>query len=79
MHEPICATYTYLSLTEYLARMMNTRQQEKDGLVEYVERFKQEKSIVKISIGENVLGSFVKRTKELKNMMKWKMQMKTLI
>ena len=29
MHNPICATYPYLKLTESLAIMMNTRQQEK--------------------------------------------------
>ena len=43
--------------------MMNTRQQEKDAFVYYMEGFKQDKSIVKISIGEKSLGSFVKITK----------------
>ena len=42
---------------------MNTKQQEKEGLVEYMDRFKQEKSTVKSSIGENVLDRFVKTTK----------------
>ena len=44
--------------------MMNTTQQEKEGLVEYMESFTQEKSIKKISIGENVLGCFVNTTKQ---------------
>ena len=48
--------------------MMSTSQQEKEGLVDYTERFKQEKSIVKISIRENVLGNFVESTKEFKKL-----------
>ena len=59
---------SYMQLTEYLAIMMNTRQQEKKGLVEYAERFKQEKSIVKSSIGEIVLDSFVETIKEFKKL-----------
>ena len=41
MHDPIQATLLYLSLTEYFTIMMNTRQQEKEGLVEYIFMFKQ--------------------------------------
>ena len=41
---------------------MNTGQQDKEVLVEYMEMFKQEKSIMKSSIGEKV-DSFVKTTK----------------
>ena len=52
LHEPIRATYPYMSSTESLAIMINTMQQDKEGLVDYMERFKQEKSIVKSSIGD---------------------------
>ena len=38
---------------------MNTRQQEKYVLVEYMERFKQDNLIVKSSIGEANLNHFV--------------------
>ena len=41
MHEPLRATYLYLSLTESLARITNTRQQDKERLLEYTDRFKQ--------------------------------------
>ena len=51
MHEYIRKSYPYLSLTEPLAILMNTRQQEKEELVDYTERFKQEKRIAKSSIG----------------------------
>ena len=50
MHEYIQETYPYLSLKESIATMMNTGKQEKEGFVEYMERFKQEKSIIKILI-----------------------------
>ena len=46
--------------------MMNTRHQEKEVLVEYMEMFEQEQSIAKISIGENSLDGFVETTKEFK-------------
>ena len=64
-------------LTEPLVIMMNTRQQEKEGLMNYMEKFKQEKIILKSLIGENFLGSFVKiQLWNLGNLMKWVMQMK---
>ena len=40
MYEPIRATYPYLSLTSYIARIMYTRKQNKEVLVIYTERFK---------------------------------------
>ena len=68
MHEPIQTTYTYLSLTQSLARMMNTKKQKKEGLGQYTEGFKEQKSIIKISIGEKVLVSFVETKKEFKKL-----------
>ena len=62
IHTHIQSEYPYLSLTKYLAIIMNTRQQEREKLGDYMERFKQEKSIVKIIIGENNWGSFVDTT-----------------
>ena len=62
IHTHIRSEYPYLSLTKYLAIIMNTRQQEREKLVDYTERFKQEKSIVKIIIGEKNWGSFVDTT-----------------
>ena len=37
-------------------------------MVNHMERFKQENSIVKSSMGENILGSFFKTTKEFKKL-----------
>ena len=58
-NKTIWETYPYLSLTEYLVRMINNIHNEKEGLVEYTEILKQEKSIVKSSIRDNLLDIFV--------------------
>ena len=47
---------------------MNTRQQEKDRLVKYTERLNKYRIIVKISIGEDNLDSFVGTTEEFKKL-----------
>ena len=41
-----------------------------------MDRLKQEKSIVKSSIGENLLDSFSKQIMNLRNLMKWMMHRK---
>ena len=68
MYEPIQETYPYLLLTEYLAIIMNTRQQKKEILVTYTKRFKQQKSIIKSQIGEYFLDGIVKKTKKFKKL-----------
>ena len=40
MCEPVQAIYPYMPLTESISRMMNAKQNEKEGLLEYMERFK---------------------------------------
>ena len=47
---------------------MNARQHEKEVLVDYMERFKQEKIIVKSLIGENFLDGFVKTNRQFKKL-----------
>ena len=64
MHEPIRATHPYLSLAETMARAVNMRQREGEELQGYGERFKQEKQILKSSLGEGFLDEFVENTKE---------------
>ena len=79
MNKPIWATYLYLSLIESLAIMMNTRQQNKEVLVEYMDGFKKEKNISKSSIGEKNGYFCQKQLRNLRNLMKWMTQMKELI
>ena len=48
-------------------RLLNIKQREKEGLLEYMERFKQEKMIVKSHLGEEFLNEFVEHTNEYKD------------
>ena len=74
MHKPIQETYPYLSLTESLDIIMNTRKHKKVVLVDYMDRFKQEKITVKIPIGENNWIFLLKQLRNLRNFMKWMMK-----
>ena len=59
MHEPVRAQFGYVSMMEAHRRLLNVRQRDREGLVEYMERFKQEKSIVKKKLGNKFLNEFV--------------------
>ena len=67
MHEPVRAQFAYVSMMEAHRRLLNIRQREKEGLLEYMERFKQEKAIVKSHLGEDFLHEFVEHTDEYKD------------
>jgi hypothetical protein len=41
MHDPIRAKYPHASLTEAMSRMLNIKQIESEGLLDYVKRFKE--------------------------------------
>ena len=68
MHKRICETYPYMPLTECLAITINTGKQGKEGLLYYMERFKQDNKIVKSLIGEGKLGGFIETTNEFKKL-----------
>ena len=59
MHTPMRARYPFMSLTENLASLINFKQNEKETLVDYLERFEQDESIVKSQLGEHVLDTFM--------------------
>ena len=59
MHTPMKARYPFMSLTENLSSLLNIKQNEKESLVEYFERFEQEKGIVKSQLGDSVLDKFM--------------------
>ena len=64
MHDPIRAKYPFASLTEAITRILNIRQMENEGLLEYVKRFKESRDIMKTHIGTNILDKFVENTKD---------------
>ena len=68
MYDPARAKYEFVALTESIARILNTKQEDDEGLVEYTKRFKQAKDILKTTIGEDILHKFIENTKKYKDM-----------
>ena len=55
MHDPIRAKYPFASLTEAVSRMVNLKQSENEGLLDYVKRFKESRDITKSHVDSDVL------------------------
>ena len=53
------ARYPYLSLIEVLSGRLNMRQLGNESLVDYLERFEQERNVAKSQLGENFLDKFI--------------------
>jgi hypothetical protein len=64
MHDPIRAKYPFASLTEALIKLMNIKQLEYEGLLDYVKRFKQFRDITKSHVGTDILDTFVQNTRD---------------
>ena len=62
MHDPIRAKYPYASLTESVTRLVNMKQLEDKGLLDYVKRFKQSRDIMKLHIGSELLDKFIENS-----------------
>ena len=67
MHDPIRVKYPFASLTEAMSRMLNIKQQEQEGLLDYVKRFKQNRDITKSHVGSDVLDKFIENMPEFRN------------
>ena len=66
MHSPIRAKYAFATLTDAFERLLNIKQQENKGLLDYTSRFKQEQDILKEYVGKDILHTFVEHTDEYK-------------
>ena len=62
MHSPIRAKYEYATLTDAFERLLNIKQQENKGLLNYTVRYKQEQDILKEYTGKDILHQFVEHT-----------------
>jgi hypothetical protein len=62
MHDPIRAKYPFASLTEAISRMLNLKQSENEGLLDYVKRFKESRDVMKSHVGTGILDKFVENT-----------------
>ena len=67
MHDPIKAKYPFASLSEAMNRMLNLKQFETEGLLEYVNRFKQTRDIMKSHVGTDILDRFIENTREYRD------------
>ena len=67
MYDPERAKYEWAVLTESLERILGTRQQDMESLEDYTKRFKQNKDIVKESVGQDVFDTFVEGTSRYQN------------
>jgi hypothetical protein len=64
MHDPIRAKYPFASLTKAISRMLNLKQSENEGLLDYVKRFKESRDIMKSHVGTDIIYKFVESTLE---------------
>jgi hypothetical protein len=67
IHDPITSNYPYALLTSALSRFQTCKQHENEPLLDYVKRFKQQRDIIKTTIGTDVLNDFVEHTEEYRN------------
>jgi hypothetical protein len=67
MHDPIRAKYPFASLTEAISRMLNLKQIDEEGLLDYVKRFKESRDIMKSHIGTDILDKSVENTLEYRD------------
>ena len=64
IHTKIRATYPMMSLADVMSLLVNLRQKENKDLLNYLERFKEERNIAKIQPGKHFLDSSIKNTTE---------------
>jgi hypothetical protein len=68
MHDSIRAKYPSASLTEAIIRMLNLKQSENEGLLNYVKIFEESRDIMKSHVGTDiVLDKFVENTLEYRD------------
>ena len=64
MYTPVRARYPFSTLAETISSLFNLRQIQDEKLVDYIERFNQEKQLVKTQLGKHFLDVFVTNTTE---------------
>ena len=64
IHDPVHACYLYASLTDSMERLTSCKQGENEGLFTYTKRFKKVREIIKSSVGEEFLHTFVETIEE---------------
>jgi len=68
IHIPMRALYPQLGLIETFTKLINMRQDEKEDILTYMERFKGERQVLKSLNGSEILEAFTKNTPEYKKL-----------
>ena len=64
MYTPVRARYPFSTLAETISSLFNLRQSQDEKLVDFIERFTQEKQLVRTQLGKRFLDVFVGNTIE---------------
>ena len=67
MHDPVRARYPFASLVESLERLINMKQGENEGLIDYTKRYKQARDVFKSHTESDIFDKFMEHTKEYKD------------
>ena len=62
MYTPVRARYPFSTLAETIGSLLNIRQSQDEKLMDFIERFTQEKQLVKTQLGRQFLDVFVGNT-----------------
>ncbi|MGC9208147.1 C2HC-type zinc finger protein, partial [Acidithiobacillus sp.] len=68
MHEPVCAQYPMISMTDALTRLINAKQAENEPLLDYIKRFKQLRDVAVSHMGSEMLHKFCEFQVEFKDL-----------
>ena len=66
MYDPEADKYPFISMTDFLYRLLVTRQDDGEELVDFIKRFKQTRDNLVGTVGSNFLDKFIERTGEYK-------------
>ena len=67
MHDPSKVKCPFVTIFEQLERLLNTKQEEEEALIEHTKRFKQAQDNVKSIMGMELLHKFIENTEEFIN------------
>ena len=66
MRVPMKSAYPVLTLIDTLSSLIAIKQGDKEGILNYLERFKAERNVVLSLFGDTILSGYVKNTAEYK-------------
>lgn len=64
MYNPVKQTWEYITLTDMLGQLLETKQDDSENITDFTKRFKQVKDIAKETLGTKILDTFVETTYE---------------